>query len=82
MKTKRTDTAKSIQVAVRMTPDLLKRLDAHVERMREAQPGLEPNRADAIRVLLAEGLEQAEASNNMKRKRQKPAIRNPAKASL
>lgn len=69
MKTKRVDTNKSIQVAIRMTPDLLERLDAHVERMREAQPGLEPNRADAIRVLLAQGLEQAETSGRAKSKR-------------
>lgn len=70
MKIKRVDTTKCVQVAVRMTSELTERLDAHVERMREGQPGLEPSRADAIRTLLVHALELAEASaRRSKRKR-------------
>ncbi len=49
-------------VAFRMGADLLKRLDAKVERMTEATPGLNVTRTDAVRVLLLRSLDLEEAA--------------------
>lgn len=45
------------QMGVRFPAELVERLDAHVERMRESAPWAAPTRADAIRQLLAEALD-------------------------
>jgi hypothetical protein len=44
-----------------MDADLVKRLDAHAARMREATPGVAFTRSDAVRVLLLGALETSEA---------------------
>ncbi len=44
-------------VFVRMTEDLLERLERYVERLAREQPGTLPTRSDAIRVLLYKGLD-------------------------
>ena len=45
---------------VRFPDDLLERIDAFAERVQREQPGLEVNRAMAIRMLVTMGLELAE----------------------
>lgn len=46
------------QVGVRLPTDLLERLDGYVETLRARMPaGVRVTRADAIRALLARGLE-------------------------
>jgi hypothetical protein len=45
------------QVYVRLDDALLARIDQFVERMAAQQPGLKPNRSDAIRVLVHKGLD-------------------------
>ena len=57
----KTETAAQV-VAFRMNADLLKRLDAKVERMTAATPGLNVTRTDAVRVLLLKSLDQEEAT--------------------
>jgi hypothetical protein len=49
-----------IQVPVRLPDDIVKRLDKHIERMQQAEPGLEFTRADAVRTLVVRGLEIVE----------------------
>jgi hypothetical protein len=46
----------SIKVFVRMPPDLMAGIDAYRQAMRKAQPGLRPNRSDAVRALLYKAL--------------------------
>ncbi len=48
-------------VGVKLPPHLLERLDAHVSRMREATPGVDFTRSDAIRTLLLFGLDAVES---------------------
>ena len=48
-------------VAFRLAEDLLERVDAHARRMEAAQPGLTFSRSDAVRVLLNQALDLAEA---------------------
>jgi len=48
-------------IPFRLPTDLVKRLDRHAERMQAEQPGLQVTRADALRVLLTEALDRAEA---------------------
>ena len=48
-------------VAFRLAEDLLERVDAHARRMEAAQPGLAFSRSDAVRVLLNQALDLAEA---------------------
>ena len=55
-------------VAFRLTPDLIKRLDAHAERMQQIHKGLTLSRAVALRSLLEEALEKYEASEPKKRR--------------
>jgi len=50
-------------VPFRIPDELVKRLDKHAERLRRDQPGLRVTRADALRVLLTEALDQKEARN-------------------
>jgi len=48
-------------IPFRLPVDLIKRLDKHAERMQAEQPGLQVTRADALRVLLTDALDRAEA---------------------
>jgi predicted DNA-binding protein len=50
------------QVAFRLPVSLLKRLDAHAERLRRDAPWSNATRADAARALLTEALEAQEPS--------------------
>lgn len=50
----------SLQVCVRLPLDLVARLDAFQERLQSEHPGLTIARADAVRVLLTRGLDEAE----------------------
>lgn len=49
--------------AFRLPSDLMKRLDRHAERLRSEQPGLRVTRADALRMLLNEALDEKEAEH-------------------
>lgn len=46
---------------VRLHTSLLRRIDAHAERVRARVPGVEVSRAATIRTLLIQALETAEA---------------------
>lgn len=46
------------QMAFRLPKSLIKRLDAHVARLRKDQPGMTVSRADAVRVLLSRALDE------------------------
>lgn len=56
-------TPQTTQVAFRFTVELIDRIDHHVERMRAATPGVEYNRADAVRSLLTTALDAVEKKN-------------------
>jgi len=43
-------------VAVRLPPELHAAVEAERDRLAAAQPGMQPTIADAVRVLLVEGL--------------------------
>lgn len=51
--------AKTEKVQVRLTPDLLARLDAYLAELREQLPGAELSRGSLIRLLAERGLEAA-----------------------
>ena len=46
------------QIAIRVDDELLKKLDAYVEQLREEHPGLLVSRASAIRRLMILGLNE------------------------
>ena len=48
------------QVYVRLDDATLARIDRFLEQLSAQQPGLNPNRSDAIRVLVHRGLEAIE----------------------
>ncbi len=48
------------QVPARFPDDILERIDEHIERMQQADPGLKFSRADAVRTLVVRGLEAVE----------------------
>jgi hypothetical protein len=48
------------QVAFRLPDSLIARLDRHVERMSQENPGLDFTRVDAVRSLLTRALDQIE----------------------
>lgn len=50
----------SLQVCVRLSRELVQRLDAHRDRMQAKNPGLAIARADAVRVLLTLALDEVE----------------------
>lgn len=52
--------SKTVQVAFRLDPELVARLDRHAERMSEAMPGLTFSRVDALKALLVPALDAAE----------------------
>ena len=45
---------------VRLDEALLARIDRYIEKLSTDQPGLHPNRSDAIRILLHKALEAEE----------------------
>lgn len=47
-------------IYVRLDDGLLARIDQFMERLAAQQPGLKPNRSDAIRVLVHKGLDAFE----------------------
>ena len=49
------------QIVVRLPKPLVERVDAHVERLKKAQPGLRVTRSDAVRMLLSLALDGAES---------------------
>jgi Arc/MetJ-type ribon-helix-helix transcriptional regulator len=49
------------QIFVRLSDDLVAELDRYVEVLAREQPGLNPSRSDAIRVLLHKGLATIQA---------------------
>jgi predicted DNA-binding protein len=54
------------QTGIRLPEELYERIDAFAERMQKEQPGLEVNRAMAIRVLITMGLDGAEQKKSKK----------------
>jgi predicted DNA-binding protein len=48
------------QTGIRLPDELFARIDAYAERLRKEQPGLEVNRAMAIRLLITKGLDAVE----------------------
>jgi len=48
------------QFAFRLEVDLVRRIEAHVTRLREGTPGVNVTRADALRALLLDALKLAE----------------------
>jgi hypothetical protein len=60
------DTA--VQVFTRLPKDIIDRLDAHVERMQRAEPGIEFSRADAAKTLIVRGLDAVEATESRARR--------------
>lgn len=57
---KDTTMAETQQTAFRLPVELLSRLDKHVKRLQEDSPGMNITRADAVRMLLMLGLDEAE----------------------
>lgn len=51
---------RQIQVAFRLPPELIERIDAHATRMSTQHPGLTFTRADAARTLLTQALDAIE----------------------
>lgn len=60
--------ANTTQFGFRLPDELVERLDSYVERMRDATPGLEFTRADAVRVLLTSALDAADVKAKPKGK--------------
>ena len=52
--------AETQQTAFRLPVELLGRLDKHAKRLQEASPGMTITRADVVRMLLTQGLDDAE----------------------
>lgn len=50
-----------VQVPVRFSDDILKRVDKHIDRMSKNEPGLKFTRADAVRTLVVRALEAVES---------------------
>jgi hypothetical protein len=54
-------------IYVRLDDALLDRIDQFAERLAAQQPGLKPNRSDAIRVLLHKGLDSLDIDEGLSR---------------
>jgi hypothetical protein len=54
----------SAQLNVRLANELLERVERHRARLEVSVPGLSITRVDAIRALLVEALDRAEATEN------------------
>jgi hypothetical protein len=52
------------QIALRLDPELLARLDAYVRQLREREPAIAWGRSAAIRSLLMRGLESTERAGD------------------
>jgi predicted DNA-binding protein len=63
------DKTPTTQLAIRLPPELIERLDAHAERMNREHPGLGATRTDAVRTLLTAALDRVEAAEPRKGKR-------------
>lgn len=61
------------QLAFRFSPELIARIDAHVERLRAEAPWSNPNRAMAVRLLLTAALDAVERAHAKKGPRRKGA---------
>jgi hypothetical protein len=57
---RRTRDLASVHVTCRMPAELIERVDQHVVKMSERQPGVIFTRTDALRVLVARGLDDIE----------------------
>jgi len=53
--------------AIRLPDEMLARIDAFAERLQREQPGLDVNRAVAIRILIARSLQASETGKRRKR---------------
>lgn len=56
-----------VQIVVRLSSELVERLDAMGERLRREQPGPAWKRSDVVRLLLSRGLD-AESSSKARKK--------------
>ena len=59
--------AKQTHIPLRVHDDILERIDLHLARMRNEEPGIEFTRVDAVRSLVSRGLAVAEGSKNRKK---------------
>ncbi len=57
----------STQVGVRFPTELLSRLERYTERLKRERPGLSVTRADVVRMLVHERLDQIDAEDKAKR---------------
>lgn len=53
--------AKSVQIALRLEPETLERIDKEVELFRANHPGVHYSRTDAVRAYIHKGLEADDA---------------------
>lgn len=56
------------QLVVRLPVSIVERLEAHVERLRSEAPWSNPNKAMAVRMLLADALDRAEQTTKQPKK--------------
>lgn len=54
------------QIVVRLQKNIINRLEAHTQRLKDENPGMGVTRADAIRVLLVAALDGVEAMETTK----------------
>jgi hypothetical protein len=59
------------RVTFRWDPDLVERIDAYAQRVREDMPGLTFTRTEAVRVLLEKALAAVESETGGRTKRRK-----------
>ena len=57
----------STQITVRFPEDLLERLESYTERLNKERPGLGVTRADVVRVLVHERLDQIDREDKATR---------------
>lgn len=50
----------TVQISFRLTLELVRRLDAHAERLQKEQRGIEFNRSDVVKMLLTRALDREE----------------------
>jgi hypothetical protein len=60
-----------VQVAFRLPASLVNKIDLYAEQMRKQNPGLNPNRSDVVRVLLAQALAEFPAARRKSKTSQK-----------
>jgi len=59
---------KTVQVAFRLDEELVKRLDRYAKQLERDMPGFTVSRADAVRILLTRGLDDAESGQGRTKK--------------